>query len=425
MLNNFLFLKKINFLIFRSYLQDLIVFLIVIFSFFVSFDSYINKILLKFMIIIWLLSLLFKNTVYFFKNNRLFFYVIIFSFWVFITCVFTFELGYPYEGFLKYFLLPILIISTSLKREYIKYVLGAFIFGMFINEVISYGIYFEIIQSKFLSFKIVGDKTNPIPFMPSHMEYTLFLSLAIIISLFSIFKVEGKLIKTILVFFTITMTINLFLTTGRTGQFTLLGTLLFLTIIYFRHNYKYITSAFLVIVFIFSMAFSFSNNTNSRLKQGYDDIVKVFKDQNYDSSLGIRLSSYVILPKLVDDKRFNIFYGFGYSKLDKIIEEIHIEEFGINTSFAHQKGHLHNSYITIFAGTGLIGFILFILILYNIFIIRIEEDYLSYVRYSFLFVFILAGFTENIFRQKEVISLFSIFISICILNNRFLEKNKI
>ena len=61
------------------------------------------------------------------------------------------------------------------------------------------------------------------------------------------------------------------------------------------------------------MAFSFSNNTNSRLKQGYDDIVKVFKDQNYDSSLGIRLSSYVILPKLVDDKRFNIFYGFGYS----------------------------------------------------------------------------------------------------------------
>ncbi len=377
------------------------------------------------MIIIWLLSLLFKNTVYFFKNNRLFFYVIIFSFWVFITCVFTFELGYPYEGFLKYFLLPILIISTSLKREYIKYVLGAFIFGMFINEVISYGIYFEIIQSKFLGFKIVGDKTNPIPFMPSHMEYTLFLSLAIIISLFSIFKVEGKLIKTILVFFTITMTINLFLTTGRTGQFTLLGTLLFLTIIYFRHNYKYITSAFLVIVFIFSMAFSFSNNTNSRLKQGYDDIVKVFKDQNYDSSLGIRLSSYVILPKLVDDKRFNIFYGFGYSKLDKIIEEIHIEEFGINTSFAHQKGHLHNSYITIFAGTGLIGFILFILILYNIFIIRIEEDYLSYVRYSFLFVFILAGFTENIFRQKEVISLFSIFISICILNNRFLEKNKI
>ena len=425
MLNNFLFLKKINFPIFRSYLQDLLIFLIVIFSFFVSFDSYINKILLKYMIVIWLISLLFKNTVYFFKNSRLFLYIMIFSFWVFLTCIFTFELGYPYEGFFKYFLLPILIISTSMKIEYIKYVLGAFLFGMFINEVISYGIYFEIIQSKFLGFKIVRDKYNPIPFMPSHMEYTLFLSLAIIVSLFSIFKVKHKLGKTILVFFTITMTINLFLTTGRTGQFTLLGALLFLIIIYFRHNYKYIISAILVIIFIFSMAFSFSKNTNSRIKQGYDDIVKVFKDQNYDSSLGIRLSSYVILPRLVEDERFNIFYGFGYSKLDKIIEEIHIAEFGKNTSFAHQKGHLHNSYITIFAGTGLIGFILFILILYNILTIRIEEDYLSYVRYSFLFVFILAGFTENMFRQKEVIILFGIFTSIFILNNRFLEKNKI
>ena len=61
MLNNFLFLKKINFPIFRSYLQDLLIFLIVIFSFFVSFDSYINKILLKYMFVIWLISLLFKN----------------------------------------------------------------------------------------------------------------------------------------------------------------------------------------------------------------------------------------------------------------------------------------------------------------------------------------------------------------------------
>lgn len=395
-------------------IQILLILSIILFTFFVSFDSNINKLILKIMILLWLLSLNFKKIVYFFRYEKLFSIIIIFSLWILITCLITLNFEYSFERYLKYFLIPIIIISTSIKKEYIKYIISAFLLGMFINEIVSYGIYFEIIKSQIFGFDIVGNKYNPVPFLPSHMEYTLFLSLSIILSIFSFFNVNNKIIKIILIIFIFTMVTNLFLTTGRTGQFTLLGALIILSIIYFRHNYKYILLSFITIFIIFIMAFFLSNNTNERIKKAYSDIVNVINNKDYNTSLGVRLSSYILIPKIIENEKFNILYGTGYSNLNEVIHQIHIKEFGDDSIFKVQEGHLHNSYITIFAGTGIIGFILFMLIWYKIFKIKIKDIYINYVRYSFLFILFLGGFTENMFRQKEVMMLAAVFISIII-----------
>ncbi len=416
------FLNNINLLKIKIFLEKLLILLILTFSFFVSFDSDINKLILKVMFFLWIFTLNVKKTIYFSKNNKLFLFIIIFALWLLATCIFTFNLSYPYEGFIKYFVLPILIISTTIKKEHLKYVVSAFLVGIFINELISYGIYFEIIQHQFLGFNIVGNKNNPVPFMPSHMEYTLFLSFSIIISIYSIFKVKSKYLKLLLIFFTITMITNLFLTTGRTGQFTLLGTLIILIIIYFRHNYKYIIFSILSIIFIFLTAFFFSDNVNNRLKQGYSDVVKVIKYKDYNTSFGIRLSSYTIIEEIIKNDDFNILYGLGYSRTNELIQKIQIQKIG--EFMQNQKGHLHNSYITIFAGTGFVGLAIFMIILYKIFSIKIEDKYFNYIRYAFLFVFFLAGFTENIFRQKEVMMLSAIFISIIIILSTKYFKNE-
>ena len=284
---------------------------------------------------------------------------------------------------------------------------------MFINEIISYGIYFEIIKSQIFGFNIVGNKYNPVPFLPSHMEYTLFLSLSIVISIFSFFNTDNKFIKIILLVFTLTMITNLFLTTGRTGQFTLLGTLFILIFIYFRHNYKYIIFSLLTVIFVFSMGFFFSDNVSKRLKEGYSDIVNVIEDKNYNTSFGIRLSSYILIPKIIKNEDFNILYGIGYSKVNSVIQGIQVDEIGV--FMKEQLGHLHNSYITIFAGTGSIGLILLLLIWYYLIVTKIKDNYFNYVRYSFVFIVFLGGFTENMFRQKEVMMLSAIFISIIIV----------
>ena len=52
------------------------------------------------------------------------------------------EFGIKYILKYRHFLI-ILIILTSLKREYIKIVISAYLSGIFISEIMSYGIFFE------------------------------------------------------------------------------------------------------------------------------------------------------------------------------------------------------------------------------------------------------------------------------------------
>ena len=409
---------------FRNLLQIVLFFLILLFCFFVSFNPSIGKTLINNMFYVWLLTLNFKNIFYYLKSNKIFLLIVVFFVWIsFSTFITPTTNYYNYDNFVKYFLLPILIISTSIKTEYIKYLIISFIGGMFINELISYGIYFELIKEKFLGFSINGNKSNPVPFLTSHIEYTQFLSLTAIMSLFAIFKVNNKFIRLILIIFLITMITNLFLTTGRTGQFTLLMTSIILTIIYFKNNIKYILYSFLTILIVFMLAFNFSSNVNSRLKQGVDDIEKVLKNRDFNTSWGIRLSSYVIVPDIIKNEKFNLFYGFGYCEVDREIQKIQIKELGEYMEF--QYGHLHNTYITIFAGIGLIGLIIFFLIWYYLFKAKIEDSYLSYVRYTFLLVVTFGGFSSQLFWQREIMLLSSIFISIIIYVSSKNEKEQV
>ncbi|QEZ88614.1 O-antigen ligase family protein [Aliarcobacter cibarius] len=400
---------------FRNFFQIILFFLILLFCFFVSFSPSVGKILVNNMFYIWILTLNFRNIFYYLKNNKIFLFIIIFfmliAFSTFITPTTTY---YNYDNFIKYFLLPILIITTSIKTEYIKYFITAFLGGMFVNELISYGIYFEFIKDNFLGFSIYGNKYNPVPFLTSHIEYTQFLSLSIVMSLFTIFKVKHNILKVVLVIFLITMITNLFLTTGRTGQFTLLMTSLFLLIVYFKNNIKYILYGLITLVFIFVLAFNFSTNTNKRLKQGYTDIENFINKKNYNTSLGIRMTSYLIIPDIIKNENFNLLYGFGYCAVDNIIQEIHIEKFGDEKTFAKTYGHLHNTYISIFAGLGLIGLSLFFIIWYYLFKLKIEDDYLNYIRYTFLLVITFGGFSSELFWQREIMLLSAMFISIII-----------
>ena len=136
---------------FRNLLQIVLFFLILLFCFFVSFNPSIGKTLINNMFYVWLLTLNFKNIFYYLKSNKIFLLIVVFFVWIsFSTFITPTTNYYNYDNFVKYFLLPILIISTSIKTEYIRYLIISFIGGMFINELISYGIYFELIKEKFL-----------------------------------------------------------------------------------------------------------------------------------------------------------------------------------------------------------------------------------------------------------------------------------
>jgi O-antigen ligase len=411
-------IRDIKYSSFRKFFKDILIALIIVFSFSISFSPDIGKFLINQMFYIWLLSVDIKRILSIIKNNLLFSSILIFVLWIVISYFWSsnHDQLFYIERVIKYLLLPLIIIVTTIKIKHIKYIIFAFLLSMFINEVISYGIFFDLWNSIF-GFYVTGSKHDPVPFQTSHMEYSVFVALSILLLLYSFINTKNKYLKFISAFFTITMTINLFLSAGRSGQFTLLVAGVILIVIYFRKHYKLLFLSCLLLIMTFILAFNFSKTFHSRTIAGYNDIKSVIDNENYYSSLGIRLSSYYLIPTFIDE--VPVLYGTGFCVVNQVVHKMHMKHFDKNSTFKHQRGHLHNSYITIYVGTGLIGLVLLLFVWFLIFKLKIKDKKISYIKYSYSLILFFAGFTENMFRQKETMFLFALFTSIIIVQNYY------
>ena len=75
-------------------------------------------------------------------------------------------------------------------------------------------------------------------------------------------------------------------------------------------------------------------------------------------------------------------------------------------------------------GLGIIGVFFLFYIFYLIFKLEINDPYLNYIKYVFLFTIFFAGFTENMFRQQEIMFLFATFLSF-LIKESYLKKQKV
>lgn len=141
-----------------------------------------------------------------------------------------------------------------------------------------------------------------------------------------------------------------------------------------------------------------------------NDLIEI-TNSNYNTSLGVRLSSYKIIPEII--KSTNLLIGTGIGDSKNIINEINKEIY--YDSFNEQKGLLHQSFLTIFHSLGLIGLTLFIFSLYNLYSLKIEEDSINFVKYVFIISLIVDLMTNEFFKQREILLLFSFFSSIIVI----------
>ena len=112
-----------------------------------------------------------------------------------------------------YFLLLLPILFTITKKEYFSKCVTAFTFAILLTEIMSYLIWFELITP----FKNATVQ-NPTPFM-SHVSYNPILAFAIYLVMHQVFfnKDLSKVKFFWFSFFSITMSINMFITGGRAG----------------------------------------------------------------------------------------------------------------------------------------------------------------------------------------------------------------
>ena len=358
-------------------------------------------------------------------QNKLFLSILIISILILFSLKFTvpditsfYANPILYNNFFKsYFLLPFLIIIFILKKEFIPVLINTFLLSMCINEVISYGIYFGLWDTW------AGSHSNPVPFHINHITYSTYVGFALLLSFYKLFHISNRYLQFLYLFFFIIMLINLFLSSGRTGQMSLFITALILTIIYFKTDIRKILTAFSLLFITFIIMYNLINTFHKRIDQMFINTIDVISNQKYDSSFGTRIVSFSTIPYLIN--KDNIIFGVGMGNKPEYIRSTLKENYPYRLINFDQHGYLHNSHVEMLVSNGVLGLIVYLAMFYYLIKIRIKDSLIKYVSYMTSFYFFCYGLTSDIFFFHHVLLLFSVLIGIVIVQSyvEYLEES--
>ena len=178
---------------FRNKIDDINSYLLITFAFFLPLSRAGISILSVLMILMWLFQGDFKKKYENLKDNVVIIALVLFVGFEFISLVWTTSenIGHGLDQAFKttrLVLLPILVIATTLKKEYIPKVITAFLIGMLISEILSYGIFFELWTLRH------GSPSDPTPFM-HHLDYSTFLTFTSLLLLNRYFDTNNLKLK--------------------------------------------------------------------------------------------------------------------------------------------------------------------------------------------------------------------------------------
>lgn len=297
------------------------------------------------------------------------------------------------------------ILATTLKKEWLPNIITAFLAGMFISEIVAYGIYFE-----WWSYKN-STPEYPSPFM-FHIHYSIFLATTSILLLSRLLSDRYTWQSKLPMFlFFITSTGNLMLSTGRTGQLALLVAMGVAVIIHYRLTIK----SFFIFVTLSAMLFVGAYTTldlfQKRFDMGISD-VRQFQEGNFDTSWGLRAAFWVVTYDIVFEHPL---IGIGIGDYKKAAAETlahNNHNFTPETIQWCSTSHYHNQYLMILAQTGLIGFALMLWMLTELFRLKIADRELKEFSVLGLTVFVVACIAEPLWMLQFPIILFVFVVSI-------------
>jgi len=252
-----------------------------------------------------------------------------------------------------HFLLLLPILLTITKKGYIKYYISAFIAAITISELISYLVWFSILPDPFLK----ASAYNPTPFM-SHISYNPFLAIAIYLILHELLfnRTIKKAAYFFYSFFAFTMTINMFITGGRSGQimfFFMLVLLVFQCGI--RNKIRAIFVSVAIVSVVGITAYNFSPIFNSRMNNMFTAVTNYQDHKN--SSTGQRITFALNSIEIVKEHPL---IGVGTGDFPAEYEKVSKE----NTPEVVLTVQPHNMYLLELVQLGLVGLISLLSIFY-------------------------------------------------------------
>jgi len=328
-------------------------FLLIALAFLIPLTVFGANLIVVLICLIWIISGNYRTKIQMIMSNKLMIASVLFFSLHVIGLLWTEDLNWGFHIVHKmwYFIGLFPILFTVVKKEYIDYYLNAFLLSILITEIFSFLIWFQVIEP-------FGNASlyNPTPFM-THISFNPILAFAIyIVSHKVLFDESPIYTKLFLSFFTLAMSINMFITGGRAGQVMFFVVLAILIFQFFsKQKFKAI---FVVILFTTSVFFGAYNTSNIFHKRVNDVVsnIQVY-ESNKKTSVGIRiayaLNSWEVILK-------NPIIGVGTGDFPKEYKLVNQK----NTPQLPNSTNPHNMYILILMQLGLIGLISFLMIFY-------------------------------------------------------------
>jgi len=337
------------------------------------------------LIILWIYEGNWKYKFSLLKSNLFIMSIFAFILWMIISIPWASSTLFSinYIGKYHHFLI-IPIIYTSLKQEYITYTFSAFITSMFISELISYGIYFELFTFKHATPEF------PTPFM-HHITYSVVLAFTSTILLVNFLTTDSVKYKIFDAIFFTTIVINLFINGGRTGQVIFMVLIFVVFLMYIKEKLKAFLMALFIVIGTLFMAYNLSENFASRVVQFEKGIAKIIDNNDYTDQGGMRAALWITGTEIFLDN-YLIGTGIG-NEMNNANSYIHQHDFKVKDMkiFADY----HNVFINTAVQLGIIGLFLFIFILYTFHKIKFYSKRYQILSQTFLVSFILFSCTHN------------------------------
>jgi len=207
------------------------------------------------LLILWLLEGDLPAKIQRIKSEKTFVLLTILFLFYLLSLAWTEDISRGLHSLKYYFSIVIVafVYLTSAQKKFMMYIMGAFLFSMFVSEIISYGIFLEWWQ-----IGSRGTPDNPTPFM-HHIKYSIFLGTTIFLLLWQILGTNiSRTMKFFEFLFLISATINIFINGGRTGQLGLIFAFIVFSYIYFGAKIRYLIGTILLLGVLFTSAYQLS-----------------------------------------------------------------------------------------------------------------------------------------------------------------------
>lgn len=305
-------------------------------------------------IILWLISGNYKVKFNEIINNRfLVASIIFFAIHVF-GLIWSNDLNWGLEIVRKmwYFFLLLPILCSIVSYENIDRYIASFLYAILISVLLSYLVFFGVIDE----FKN-ATQTNPTPFT-SHISYNPMLAFGIyLLTRRFLFNKNHTRIKFFFYFLLILlMSINMFITGGRSGQIMYFSIVFVLFFQFYKTNIvKAILLSILSVSSIFYTAYELNSNFQTKVDSSIESIMNY--SENKHTSTGLRITFAINSLEMIKP---NFLLGVGTGDFPSEYKKINDK----NSPNLVETTNPHNMYILILAQHGLIGLVSFLSIFY-------------------------------------------------------------